>query len=114
MTNSITTLSKYTEVFKHYDIQITAQWGIICAWYIYEESTADGYTIYVSTSDPYHVNISEDLYYYESELSDAIISFFETSIKGSIIYIEDISKDYVKDALEYLNKELKQTQNPMG
>ena len=114
MTNSITTLSKYTEVFKHYDIQITTQWGIICAWYIYEESTADGYTIYVSTSDPYHVNICEDLYYYESELSDAIISFFETSIKGSIIYIEDISKDYVKDALEYLNKELKQTQNPMG
>ena len=114
MTNSITTLSKYTEVFKHYDIQITTQWGIICAWYIYEESTADGYTIYVSTRDPRHINISEDVYYYDTELSDAIISFFETSIKGSIIYIEDISKDYVKDALEYLNKELKQTQNPMG
>ena len=39
----------------------------------YTESTADGYEVYVVTNDMDSVNISEDVYYYESDVPTAII-----------------------------------------
>ena len=39
----------------------------------YTESTADGYEVYVVTNDMDSVNISEDVYYYESDVPKAII-----------------------------------------
>ena len=39
----------------------------------YTESTADGYEVYVVTNDMNSVNISEDVYYYESVVPKAII-----------------------------------------
>jgi len=39
----------------------------------YTESTADGYEVYVVTHDMDSVNISEDVYYYESDVPKAII-----------------------------------------
>ena len=38
-------------VCKHFDLELTDTWQRSCDHYIYEESTADGYTVYVSTHD---------------------------------------------------------------
>ena len=38
-------------VCKHFDLELTDTWSSDCDHYIYEESTADGYTVYVSTHD---------------------------------------------------------------
>ena len=35
-------------VCKHFDLELTDTWSSDCDHYIYEESTADGYTVYVS------------------------------------------------------------------
>jgi len=39
----------------------------------YTESTADGYEVYVVTNDIDSVNINEDVYYYESDVPQALI-----------------------------------------
>ena len=38
---------------------------------IYNESTADGYDVYVCTNDSRHPNICEDVYYYDNDLANA-------------------------------------------
>ena len=39
----------------------------------YTESTADGYEVYVVTNDMQSISINEDVYYYESDVCQAII-----------------------------------------
>tara|TARA_X000001382_G_scaffold32824_1_gene21530 strand:- start:142 stop:594 length:453 start_codon:yes stop_codon:yes gene_type:complete len=38
---------------------------------IYNESTADGYDVYVCTNDSRHPSICEDVYYYDNDLANA-------------------------------------------
>lgn len=38
---------------------------------IYEESTADGYSVYVCTNNPRNVSICEEVYYYDHDLANA-------------------------------------------
>lgn len=53
---------------------------------IYEESTADGYSLYVVTNNPDAVSICEEVYYYDHDLADA----FEQEVKygSQCFYIE--------------------------
>jgi hypothetical protein len=57
-------------VCKHFDLELTDTWQTGCDHYIYEESTADGYTVYVSTNDSNEpICVSEHVFYYENDLS---------------------------------------------
>ena len=53
---------------------------------IYEESTADGYSVYVLTNNTRNVSICEDVYYYDHGLADA----FEEEVQygSQCFYIE--------------------------
>ena len=53
---------------------------------IYEDSTADGYNVYIVTNNTSHISICEDVYYYEHHLTDA----FEEQIRygDQTFYIE--------------------------
>jgi hypothetical protein len=66
---------------------------------VYTESTADGYDVYVVTNDVSHVNVCEDVYYYDHDIADRIsdqIRWGDTSF-----YIDDhIYEDcYIEDKL---------------
>ena len=67
--------------------------------HLYNESTADGYDVYVCTNNTRHVNICEDVYYYDHDLANA----FEEQIRwgDSTFYIDkDIYDDcYLEDKL---------------
>jgi hypothetical protein len=57
-------------VCKHFDLELTDTWQRGCDHYIYEESTADGYTVYVSTHDgDGDICVSENIFYYDNDLS---------------------------------------------
>ena len=68
----------------------------------YTESTADGYEVYVVTHDMQSINISEDVYYYESDvpqaLIDGIIGYGGSDI---VVYADQYFLDeiYFDDAL---------------
>ncbi len=60
-------------VCKHFDLTLTDAWSSDCDHYIYEESTADGYTVYVSTHDANgSICVSENVLYYDNQLGDEL------------------------------------------
>jgi hypothetical protein len=66
---------------------------------VYSESTADGYEVYVATHDDQNVSINEDVYYYDSDLTDVIMRTLEENYS---VYIDDYLYDdlYMDDAFE--------------
>ena len=70
-------------------------------------NTADGYEVWVATSgDGRNICINEDVYYYDSDLGDAL----EEQIKYSngvkdypeVIYVDDLYQSFIDHAIENL------------
>jgi hypothetical protein len=91
-------------VLNHYHVQITDDFVNDADFYIYEESTADGYSVFVATHDQRQVNINENVYYYDSDLSGALEEHIQYSNGDEdypeVIYVDDIYADYVEYAIE--------------
>lgn len=86
-------------ILKHYDAELTDQWQSNCDYYIYEESTADGYSVFVACYNTNRVNVNEDIHYYDSGLSDVL----QDAIKdGGEIYVDDLHQCFIDDAMQEL------------
>jgi hypothetical protein len=93
-------------VLDHYGVELTDNWTAKAEFYIYEETTKDGYTVYVATNDTDSISVCEDIYYYDSDLSDIL----EEQIKYSngdedyreVIYVDDLYQDFIDGAIENL------------
>ena len=59
------------QVLAHYGCEITDQWQNP-DFSIYEESTSDGYSIWIASADTNRINVNEDVYYYDNELPDVL------------------------------------------
>ena len=81
------------QVFAHYECEITDQWQNP-DFSIYEESTADGYSVWIATADDKSINVNEDIYYYESDLGDIL---YEAIPDYNNIYCDNY--DFVEDAI---------------
>ena len=71
---------------------------------VYSETTADGYEVYVATHDDQNINIQEEVYYYDSDLTDVIMKQLEEHYS---VYIDEYLYDdiYMDDKLEeYFNE----------
>ena len=96
-------------VLKHYHIKLTDNFQD-GDFNIYEESTADGYEVWVACHDINRVNICEDVYYYDSDLADVLAENIRWS-SGSegyehVIYVSDLNLDFIDEALGMLFEEL--------
>ena len=69
--------------------------------YAYEETTADGYSVYVVTNDMNSVCIAEDVYYYESDIPSAIMEQINYSNGDCTLYADQYFLDdiYFDDVL---------------
>ena len=93
-------------VLNHYSVELTSDWTEKAEYYIYEESTSDGYSVYVATDDTSSISVCEDIHYYDHDLSDKL----EEQIKYSsgdenypeIIYIDDLYQDFIDQAIDNL------------
>ena len=60
-------------VKNYYDLDISHEINdfenVDCA--IYEESTADGYSVYIVTNNTRNISVCEEVYYYDHDLADA-------------------------------------------
>ena len=81
------------QVLAHYECEITDQWQNP-DFSVYEESTADGYSVWIATDDDKHINVSEDVYYYENELNDVL---YDAIPDYNNIYCDNY--DFVEDAI---------------
>ena len=83
----------------YYDFELTDSYNRTPDYSIFAESTADGYEVWVATTgDGRNICINEDVYYYDSDLSnplyDAMFDYNE------LIYVDDLDAYYVQDAIE--------------
>jgi hypothetical protein len=96
-------------VLNHYHVKLTENL-VDGDFNIYEESTADGYEVWVACHDINRVNICEDVYYYDSDLADVLAENIKWS-NGSegyehVIYISDLNLDFIDEAFSTLFEEL--------
>ena len=66
---------------------------------VYSETTADGYELFVVAHDDQNLNISEDVYYYDSDVADSVMANLE---QGYSVYIDEYFYDdvYLGDSFE--------------
>ena len=81
------------QVLEYFECEITDQWRDP-DFSVYEESTADGYSVWIATDDDKHINVNEDVYYYENELTDVL---YEAIPDYNNIYCDNY--DFVEDAI---------------
>jgi hypothetical protein len=88
------------KVLDYYNVELTNRFDNKCQYYIYTESTRDGYEVWVAAEDVKNVCISEDVYYYDSDIHDALIDAIKDEL--SPIYVDDTEAEYISYAIEEL------------
>ena len=93
-------------VLKHFSVELTDDYSGNADFYIYEESTADGYSVFVATHDQRVVNVNENVYYYDSDLGDALEEYIKYSNGDEhtpeVIYVDDLNQQFIDDAIVQL------------
>ncbi len=90
-----------------YVFELTDSYNRTPDYSIYAESTADGYEVWVATSgDGRDICVSEDVHYYESDLSDKLQEAMVDHCE--LIYVDDLDADYVQTAIMYAYEDLYQ------
>ena len=87
-------------VLDHYNVEFTDQFSNNCDYYIYSESTADGYEVWIATGDMRNVCVSEDVYYYDSDLNEVLADAVKDKL--STIYVDDEDAYFVCEAITEL------------
>jgi len=86
------------KVLNHYEARVDNRW-IDQDLYVYEESTRDGYSVWVCTHNPNSVCIAEEVYYSENN-SDIIEQLQDAIRNGLAIYCDD--EDLIDQAVEQM------------
>jgi len=93
-------------VLNYYGYKLTDHWpnNNNAEFFIYAESTQDGYEVYVATANPGNITICEDVHYYDSDLSDALAEAMRYGNGDTeypeTIYVDDLCAQYVDDAMQ--------------
>jgi hypothetical protein len=87
-------------VLEYYDVELTDRFDNNCEYYIYGETTRDGYEVWVAAENVGNVCISEDVYYYDSDIYEALADAIKDEL--SPIYLDDEDADFVDYAIERL------------
>ena len=93
-------------MLKHFNVEFTEDYSNDADFFIYEESTADGYSVFIATYDQNRVNVNENVYYYDSDLGDALEEHIRYSNgdedNPEIIYVDDLHQQFIDDAIVQL------------
>jgi uncharacterized protein YqkB len=88
----------YKKLCEYYDFELIDTFNGKAEYFIYSETTADGYEVWVTTeSDQGAVNVSEDIHYYDSDLNEVLCDQIRHG--GGTIFVEDMEAYYVNDAM---------------
>ena len=92
--------------------------------YAYEETTVDGYSVYVVTHDMRNVTICEDVYYYESDVPEAIMEMVRyangyCTLYADQYFLDDIAFDDIlleefQEVAEDIYKEIENNEGNYG
>jgi thiamine phosphate synthase YjbQ (UPF0047 family) len=93
-------------VLKHFGVEFTDDYSSNADFYVYEESTADGYSVFIATHDTSSISVNENVYYYDHDLSDSLEEFIKYSngdeANPEIIYVDDLHQQFIDDTIVQL------------
>jgi len=89
-------------VLDYYNVELTDDWERGLDYYIYTESTQDGYEVYIATYNPDQISINEDVHYYDRDLASSLCEVIKNSNGSGKIFIGDLEEDYVIEAMHSL------------
>ena len=111
-------------VKKYYGLKIDENAYQSADIYAYEETTVDGYSVWVVTNDMNSVCISEDVYYYDSDVAEAIMEMVSYSNGHCTIYadqyflddiyFDDVLLEAFSDIAENIYKEIENDEGDYG
>ena len=91
-------------VLNHFGVKFTTGFNNDAEFSIYEESTADGYSVWVATHDVRNISICEDVHYYDTDLADRLAEFIQNSNGDEdfpeYVYVDDDGADFIDYAIE--------------
>ena len=91
-------------------MELTDTWSSDCDHYIYEETTADGYTVYVSLYEANaNVCVSENVFYYDNDLSAELKqAIYDNDHSGVKIYLSMLydGEYWIQDTIQDIYLEL--------
>lgn len=102
---------------KKFNFKLTDEWTERADFYIYTETTADGYEVLIATDNYKYTSISENVFYYDWEISDVLEEKIREHLDLAIangtlddefpllIYVEDIEESYVEYAMDELKQQ---------
>jgi len=96
-------------VCKHFELTLTDEWKSGYDYYIYEDTTADGYEVFIATHDTNNISVSEHVYQYDSDLSELLQqAIIDADHNDAEIYVSGLNDNYswVSDAMCSLYIEL--------
>ena len=93
-------------VLETYDSSLSTDWQERMDLYQYEESTSDGYSVYISTHNTKNIAVNEDINYYVDGLADDLQ---QSIIDGAEIYVDDLYQDYIDCVIQDLYVSLCET-----
>lgn len=76
-------------VLKYYDVTITNDYTQSADYYVYPESTADGYEVFIATYDDRNISVNEHIHYYDSNLATELEDAIRASGGYCTIYVAD-------------------------
>lgn len=92
--------------------------------YAYEETTNDGYSVYVVTHDMNRVCINEDVFYYDNDVAEAIMemirdqgghcTLYADQYFLDDIYFEDVLLEEFSEIAEDIYKEIQNDEGDYG
>ena len=87
-------------VLKHFDLELSDTWNSDCDHYLYEDTTADGYEVYISTYDFNKISVSENVFQQDSDMSSEFKQAVYDNDHGDVkFYVSDIYADFINDAI---------------
>ena len=90
-------------------LEITDSFDNGCDLYCYNESTVDGYDVWVLTHSLKDINICENVYYYESDLASAVMEEIQYRGLETLLHMDEYIWDdlYMDDQmLEYFGENI--------
>jgi hypothetical protein len=95
--------SKLKKVQEHFNFKLTDDYNRP-DYAIYSQTTADGYEVFVAHEPDSNLNIEDDVFYYDNDLSERleeVIRDYELESEVEyIIYVDDLEYEWIEYAID--------------
>jgi hypothetical protein len=81
-------------VLKYYDVIMHDDYTSNADYYVYPETTADGYEVFIATYDDRNICVNEHVHYYDGDLSTELESAIRDGSCEEIYVASDFTDEY--------------------